>query len=477
MSGTVVRVDKDEVLVDIGYKSEGVIPVSELSIRRSVDPADEVQLGDQVDALVLTKEDAEGRLILSKKRARFEMAWKRIEARGRERRACRGHRDRGRQGRSHPRPRRARFPAGLARRHPPRPGSRRVPGQDPPLQGDRAQPQPEQRRALAPRRPRGGAEGGAPGDPRPALAGRRRHGDDLEHRRLRRVRRPRRDRRPDPHLRALLEPREPSVRGPRHRPGGRGQGARHRPRPAADLPRAQADADRSLAAGRSTPTTRATSSRGASRRWSRSAPSSRSCPASRASCTSPSSPTTTSRTRARSCTQGDTVQAKIIEMDAERRRLSLSLKRVEEAPSCGRQPAADLGLGRSAEPRRRREPSRTGRGGRAGIGRGGRAGGRGGEPERSRRQSRGRGGRAGWSRRQSRSESAEEPPGDNGVPDAIEELELRSPRSRPSDSDEPAESWRARLSTPPAGRCRDHGRDRRREERGCCVPSSGTARR
>ena len=79
VSGTVVRVDKDEVLVDIGYKSEGVIPVSELSIRRSVDPADEVSLGDQIDALVLTKEDAEGRLILSKKRARFEMAWKKIE--------------------------------------------------------------------------------------------------------------------------------------------------------------------------------------------------------------------------------------------------------------------------------------------------------------------------------------------------------------------------------------------------------------
>src|SRR6185437_3552269 len=77
--GTVVRVDKDEVLVDIGYKSEGVIPVAELSIRRSVNPADEVQLGDEIDALVLTKEDAEGRLILSKKRARFEMAWKRIE--------------------------------------------------------------------------------------------------------------------------------------------------------------------------------------------------------------------------------------------------------------------------------------------------------------------------------------------------------------------------------------------------------------
>src|SRR3989440_2113760 len=77
--GTVVRVDKDEVLVDIGYKSEGVIPVAERSIRRSVNPEDEVQVGEEIDALVLTKEDAEGRLILSKKRARFELAWKRIE--------------------------------------------------------------------------------------------------------------------------------------------------------------------------------------------------------------------------------------------------------------------------------------------------------------------------------------------------------------------------------------------------------------
>ncbi len=77
--GTVVRVDKDEVLVDIGYKSEGVIPVAELTIRRSVNPADEVALGEEIDALVLTKEDADGRLILSKKRARFELAWKAIE--------------------------------------------------------------------------------------------------------------------------------------------------------------------------------------------------------------------------------------------------------------------------------------------------------------------------------------------------------------------------------------------------------------
>ncbi len=80
VQGLVVRIDRDEILIDIGYKSEGVIPVSELSIRRSVNPEDEVALGDEVDALVLQKEDQDGRLILSKKRARFEKAWKRIEA-------------------------------------------------------------------------------------------------------------------------------------------------------------------------------------------------------------------------------------------------------------------------------------------------------------------------------------------------------------------------------------------------------------
>ena len=79
VSGKVVRIDQDEVLVDIGYKSEGVIPSNELSIRKSVDPADEVELGEEVDALVLTKEDQDGRLLLSKKRARFEKAWRRIE--------------------------------------------------------------------------------------------------------------------------------------------------------------------------------------------------------------------------------------------------------------------------------------------------------------------------------------------------------------------------------------------------------------
>jgi small subunit ribosomal protein S1 len=80
VTGRVVRVDKDEVLVDIGYKSEGVIPLNELSIRKTVNVEEEVTLGETVDALVMQKEDQDGRLILSKKRARFEKAWKRIEA-------------------------------------------------------------------------------------------------------------------------------------------------------------------------------------------------------------------------------------------------------------------------------------------------------------------------------------------------------------------------------------------------------------
>ncbi len=80
VSGKVVQIDQDEVLVDIGYKSEGVILLNELSIRKSVDPHDEVEMGEEVDALVLTKEDQDGRLLLSKKRARFEKAWRKIEA-------------------------------------------------------------------------------------------------------------------------------------------------------------------------------------------------------------------------------------------------------------------------------------------------------------------------------------------------------------------------------------------------------------
>jgi small subunit ribosomal protein S1 len=79
VEGTVVKIDQDEVLLDIGFKSEGVIPVRELSIRNDVDPEQIVSLGERVEALVLQKEDKEGRLVLSKKRAQYERAWGTIE--------------------------------------------------------------------------------------------------------------------------------------------------------------------------------------------------------------------------------------------------------------------------------------------------------------------------------------------------------------------------------------------------------------
>ncbi len=79
VTGTVVRVDRDEVLLDIGFKSEGVIPANELSIRNNVDASEVVSIGDQIEALVVQKEDSEGRLIMSKKRAQYERAWARID--------------------------------------------------------------------------------------------------------------------------------------------------------------------------------------------------------------------------------------------------------------------------------------------------------------------------------------------------------------------------------------------------------------
>ena len=79
VTGTVVKIEHDEVLLDIGFKSEGVIPSRELSIRKDVNPEEVVALGDTIEALVLQKEDKEGRLILSKKRAEYERAWNRVE--------------------------------------------------------------------------------------------------------------------------------------------------------------------------------------------------------------------------------------------------------------------------------------------------------------------------------------------------------------------------------------------------------------
>jgi len=79
VEGTIVNVDSEGALVDIGYKSEGFIPTRELSIRNNIDPESTVEVGDRVESVVLDKEDDEGRLILSKKRAMYERAWGQIQ--------------------------------------------------------------------------------------------------------------------------------------------------------------------------------------------------------------------------------------------------------------------------------------------------------------------------------------------------------------------------------------------------------------
>jgi len=79
VKGTVVKIDRDGVLLDVRFKTEGVIPVRELAIKNDVNPHDVVALGQEVEALVVTLEDKEGRLILSKKRAQYEKAWGEIE--------------------------------------------------------------------------------------------------------------------------------------------------------------------------------------------------------------------------------------------------------------------------------------------------------------------------------------------------------------------------------------------------------------
>ena len=115
VSGQVVKIDHDEVLLDIGYKTEGVIPSRELSIKHDIDPSEVVELGSEVEALVLTKEDKEGRLILSKKRAQYERAWGDIEKVKEKRRRRYRYRYRGCQGWPHPRHWSAWLPARIPR--------------------------------------------------------------------------------------------------------------------------------------------------------------------------------------------------------------------------------------------------------------------------------------------------------------------------------------------------------------------------
>src|SRR2546422_6882065 len=72
VKGTVIELRPKEVLVDIGYKSEGVIPASEFIDIKTV------KVGDEVDVLIEKLEDREGMVVLSKEKAEFKQNWERI---------------------------------------------------------------------------------------------------------------------------------------------------------------------------------------------------------------------------------------------------------------------------------------------------------------------------------------------------------------------------------------------------------------
>ncbi|MFW6382024.1 MAG: bifunctional 4-hydroxy-3-methylbut-2-enyl diphosphate reductase/30S ribosomal protein S1 [Bacillota bacterium] len=79
VEGTVVEINDQGVYVDVNYKTDGFIPLRELSNSDVSNPHDEVSLDEEIKVVILTLEDEEGNMILSKKRADQEVAWDEIE--------------------------------------------------------------------------------------------------------------------------------------------------------------------------------------------------------------------------------------------------------------------------------------------------------------------------------------------------------------------------------------------------------------
>jgi 4-hydroxy-3-methylbut-2-enyl diphosphate reductase len=79
VEATVIQVDKDRVFVDLGTKSEGIVPLGELTEENIESASEHVKVGDVIQVVVMRPESAEGNTLVSKKRADFEDAWDRIE--------------------------------------------------------------------------------------------------------------------------------------------------------------------------------------------------------------------------------------------------------------------------------------------------------------------------------------------------------------------------------------------------------------
>ncbi len=80
ISGKIVQISNDEVLVDIGYKSEGRIPLNELGLKTGQQPADALSVDQEIHVWVLKVDDAEGNIVLSKRRADMQSTWEELEA-------------------------------------------------------------------------------------------------------------------------------------------------------------------------------------------------------------------------------------------------------------------------------------------------------------------------------------------------------------------------------------------------------------
>lgn len=79
VEATVIQVDRDKVFVDLGTKSEGELPVSELTDENIEHASELVKVGDKIQVVVIRPEGTGGNLVVSKKRADFEAAWDQIE--------------------------------------------------------------------------------------------------------------------------------------------------------------------------------------------------------------------------------------------------------------------------------------------------------------------------------------------------------------------------------------------------------------
>jgi 4-hydroxy-3-methylbut-2-enyl diphosphate reductase len=79
LEATIIQVDRDRVFVDLGTKSEGIIPLGELSEENIDSATDHFNVGDKINVVVIRPEGAEGNPIVSKRRADFEEVWDRIE--------------------------------------------------------------------------------------------------------------------------------------------------------------------------------------------------------------------------------------------------------------------------------------------------------------------------------------------------------------------------------------------------------------